>query len=173
MTSKTLAAAIAVILLAGATLSIGGASATPAAPSDLATTSDDGIDTFDGDNDGGGRGDWRDHRGPGGDGQGHGRAMMRGGRGMMGRRMMAMHVAKDPQLSTIRDLRALEGAYRHGGREKDVASIYTDVLKRTSDPVVRDFANHRLARIAMRAGDTKGAIDRLNNSLDDDLKRLK
>ena len=169
MTSKTLAAAIAVILLAGATLSIGGASATPAAPSDLATT-DDGVDTFDGGNDGGGRGDWRDHRGPGGDG--HGRPMMRGGRGM-GRGMMAMRVAKDPQLSTIRDLRALEGAYRHSGREKDVASIYTDVLKRTSDPVVRDFANHRLARIAMRAGDTKGAIDRLNNSLDDDLKRLK
>ena len=165
MTSKTLAAAIAVILLAGATVSIGGASATPAAPSDLATT-DDG---FDG-GDAGGRGDWREHRGPG---QGHGRAMARGGRGMMARRMMAMRIAKDPQLSTIRDLRQLERAYRHTGREKDVGSIYTDVLKRTSDPVVRDFANHRLARIAMRAGDTKGAIDRLNDSLSDDLKRLK
>ena len=165
MKSKTLAAAIAVILLAGATLSIGGASAAPTPATELATP-DDG---FDG-GAAGGRADWRDGRGPG---HRHGRAMARGGRGMMARRLMALRIAKDPQLSAIRDLRQLERAYRHSGREKDVASIYTDVLKRTNDPVVRDFANHRLARIAMRAGDTKGAIERLNQSLDDDLKRLK
>jgi hypothetical protein len=166
MKSKTLAAAIAVLLLAGATASIGGASAAPAAATEFATT-DDG---FDGGDAAGGRADFREGRGPG---HRHGAGMGRAGRGMMARRMMALRIAKDPQLSTIRDLRALERAYRHTGREKDVATIYPDVLKRTSDPVVRDFANHRLARIAMRAGDTKGAIERLNQSLDDDLKRLK
>jgi hypothetical protein len=170
MKSRVLFAAILAVLLGGAGLAIR-ANATPAQPgggNDLAYEAPEGRD-------GGGWDEGRDGAGRHfreGGGMRHGRGMM-GHRGMAGRRMMGLRAAKDPQLAAIRDLRLLEGAYRHSGREKDVASIYADVLKRTSDPVVRDFANHRLARIAMRGGDQKGAIDRLHQSLEDDLKRLK
>lgn len=182
MNSKSLAAAIAVVLLAGATLTLGSASGAQAAAATAAPTADfadndfaSSDDGFDGGDRDGGRADGRDERG-GGHGRGFGMGGDRGrgrGRGMMAHRMMALRAAKDPQLAVLHDVRAIEMAYRHDGREKDIPGLYADVLKRTSDPVVRDFLNHRLAQIAYRNGDKKGALEYLNHSLDDDLKRLK
>lgn len=168
MNSKTLSAAIAAVVL---TAGIGFAVAASAVPSHETQPSvaaaEFGAAAFDAVDEEVGAGPREGRRGFG-PGMGH-----RAHRGPLARRMMALRIAKDPALATIRDLRAIEGVYRRSGRDKDVPGFYNDVLKRTDNALVRDFATHRLARIAMRSGDTKGALEQLQRSLDEDLKRLR
>lgn len=80
--------------------------------------------------------------------------------------------AAGPVQSTIRDLRALERLYLIDGRGKDVEGLYRDVLARTQNPAVRQFAYGRIARNELRPANTGEAIATLRQSLDENLKRL-
>lgn len=77
-----------------------------------------------------------------------------------------------PVQSTIRDLRALERLYLVDGRAKDIEGLYRDVLTRTQNPAVRQFAYGRIARNELRPANTGEAIATLRQSLDENLKRL-
>jgi hypothetical protein len=80
--------------------------------------------------------------------------------------------AAGPVQSTIRDLRALERLYYIDGRGKDVEGLYRDVLAKTQNPAVRQFAYGRIARNELRPASTGEAIATLRQSLDENLKRL-
>ena len=80
--------------------------------------------------------------------------------------------AGGPVQSTIRDLRALDRLYLVDGRAKDIEGLYRDVLTRTQNPAVRQFAYGRIARNELRPANTGEAIATLRQSLDENLKRL-
>lgn len=80
--------------------------------------------------------------------------------------------AGGPVQSTIRDLRALERLYLVDGRAKDIEGLYRDVLARTQNPAVRQFAYNRIARNELRPANRGEAIATLRQSLDENLKRL-
>jgi predicted negative regulator of RcsB-dependent stress response len=94
-------------------------------------------------------------------------------RGPMGRRAAMLRALEDPALATIVNLRALERIYRHEGRADDVEALYRDVLAKTDNATVRNFANLRLARIAMRGKDAKAAQETLQRNLQENLARLR
>lgn len=77
-----------------------------------------------------------------------------------------------PVQSTIRDLRALERLYLLDGRAKDIEGLYRDVLTKTQNPAVRQFAYGRIARNELRPANSGEAIATLRQSLDENLKRL-
>ena len=98
------------------------------------------------------------HAGPG-RGQRHGRP------GFAGRQA-------GPVAATMRDLRALERLYLLDGRGKDIEGLYRDVLARTQNPAIRQFAYGRIARNELKPADAGKAITTLRQSLDENLKRL-
>lgn len=81
-------------------------------------------------------------------------------------------ISADPAFAAIANLRALERVYRQTDRAAQVPALYQDVLKRTDNLTVRNFASFRLARLAGQANDIQGAEARLRAGLEDNLKRL-
>ncbi|MEP7186807.1 MAG: hypothetical protein ABI767_13315 [Rhodanobacter sp.] len=76
--------------------------------------------------------------------------------------------------SVIGDLRELEKLYMTAGRSRDLAAVYNDVLAKSRDPRVRDYAYHHLARLQARPANVDQAIRRsgiatLRKSLDESL----
>ncbi|PWK84752.1 hypothetical protein [Fulvimonas soli] len=101
------------------------------------------------------------HRGGHGDGAGngfrHGFGMMRG------------HGFGGPGSGTIADLRALERLYLVSGRTKELPALYNEVLSRSQDPKVREYAYHHLARAQAQPANVDAAIATLRKSLDENL----
>jgi predicted negative regulator of RcsB-dependent stress response len=79
---------------------------------------------------------------------------------------------RDPAVAVIVNLRAIERLYRQENRSAELPGLYADVLKRTEDPLVRNFANYRLARMELREQDAKGALEALRRNLNENLARL-
>ncbi|TDR48551.1 hypothetical protein DFR29_101171 [Tahibacter aquaticus] len=77
-----------------------------------------------------------------------------------------------PVAMAMRDLRALERLYLLDGRGKDIEGLYRDVLARTQNPAIRQFAYGRIARNELKPADAGKAITTLRQSLDENLKRL-
>ena len=101
---------------------------------------------------------WMHHPGHGGMRPGMRRAM----RGpMMG-----------PRGAAIRDMLALEHLYRAQGHVDAVATLYRDVLARSQDPLLRNFAYARLARAELAPRNTGAAILTLRQALDENLKAV-
>ncbi len=95
-------------------------------------------------------------------------------RGAMARRgALARVIAQDPAMATVINLRALERATRRDGKPDEVLAIYRDVLTRTQDPLVRNFAHYRIARLEMRDDDARAALAALRANLDENLARLR
>lgn len=69
----------------------------------------------------------------------------------------------------IGDLRSLEHLYDQSGRSKDMVAVYNDVLARSQDPRVRNYAYHSLARLQARPTNVDQAIATLRKSLDENL----
>ena len=74
--------------------------------------------------------------------------------------------------AAIADLRGIERLYLVEGRPKDAAAMYQSVLAKTTNPMLRDFAYHRLARVQLLPSNAEAAIGTLQKSLDEDLTRL-
>lgn len=77
-----------------------------------------------------------------------------------------------PRGAAIRDMLALEQLYRAQGHVEAVATLYRDVLARSQDPLLRNFAYARLARAEMTPRDTGAAIQTLRQALDENLKAV-
>lgn len=77
-----------------------------------------------------------------------------------------------PALQTLRNLRELERLYLVGGRAQEIPALYREVLQKTENPAVRQFAYRRIARHELRPADVDKSIATLRQSLDESLKRL-
>lgn len=98
-----------------------------------------------------------------------GEAPARPHRGMHGRRGAWMNT---PVGATLRNLRELERLYLLDGRAQEIPALYRDVLARTQNPAVREFAFRRIARNELKPGDADKAIATLRQSLEENLQRL-
>jgi hypothetical protein len=90
----------------------------------------------------------------------------RGKRGMRGAWL------NSPVGATVRNLRELERLYLIDGRSQEIPALYRDVLARTQNAAVREFAFRRIARNELKPGDADKAIATLRQSLDENLQRL-
>jgi hypothetical protein len=149
MQRKTLIASAASLLLAGSTAFAFAQDAAPQAPSAPAARSAQagapaggpkwGRDGHDGHGGDHGRGEW---------GQ-HGRGKEQGG--------------------VIGDLHSLERLYVLTGRSKELPALYNEVLAKSQNPRVRDYAYRHLARAQMQPTNVDAAISTLRKSLDENL----
>ena len=87
-----------------------------------------------------------------------------------GERLAALR--NNPVFQTVRNLHELERLYLIDGRAQEIPALYRDVLGRTENPVVRQFAYQRIARNELKPGDVDKSIATLRQSLDESLKRL-
>lgn len=143
MQRKTLLASAASLLLAGSAafaFAQDAAPKAPAAPAQSAQTPDhQGMK-------------WnRSERGEHGGWGHHGRGGMRTDAGVIG------------------DLRALERLYVTSGRAKELPALYNDVLAKSQNPMVRDYAYRHLARAQMQPQNVDAAIATMRKSLDESL----
>jgi len=77
-----------------------------------------------------------------------------------------------PVGAVIGDLRQLSRLYMMQGKPEQLEGLYKDVLAKTRNPMVRNFAYAALARLQARPRDTSAAIATLKKSLDENLQRL-
>ena len=87
-----------------------------------------------------------------------------------GERLAALRAS--PVFQTVRNLHELERLYLIDGRAQEIPALYRDVLARTENPAVRQFAYQRIARYDLKPGDVDKSIATLRQSLDESLKRL-
>lgn len=87
-----------------------------------------------------------------------------------GERLAALK--SNPVFQTMRNLRQLERLYLIDGRAQDIPALYREVLAKTENPAVRQFAYRRIARNELKPGDVGQAITTLRRSLDENLQRL-
>lgn len=69
----------------------------------------------------------------------------------------------------IDDLRGLDRLYMMAGRSRDMAAVYNEVLAKSQDPRVRDYAYRQLARLQARPTNVDQAIATLRKGLDENL----
>lgn len=147
MQRKTLLASAASLLLAGSAAFAFAQDASPKAPAAPAAPSSQARDhqgmkwnRGDRDHDRGEHGGWGHH----------GRGGMR-------------------NAGVIGDLRALERLYVMNGRAKELPALYNEVLAKSQNPMVRDYAYRHLARAQMQPQNVDAAIATLRKSLDESL----
>lgn len=87
-----------------------------------------------------------------------------------GERLVALK--NSPAFQTMRNLRQLERLYLIDGRAQDIPALYREVLAKTQNPAVRQFAYNRIARNELKPGDVDQAIATLRQGLDESLQRL-
>ncbi|KAF1004282.1 MAG: hypothetical protein GAK28_04143 [Luteibacter sp.] len=145
MERKTLIASAASLLLAGSAAFAFAQDAAPQAPAAPAARSAQPAP---------GQGQKWGH-GPTGE-QGH------GGWGHHGRGGMA-------RSGVIGDIRGLERLYIQSGRQKELPALYNDVLAKSQNPRVRDYAYRHLARAQMQPQNVDAAIATMRKSLDESL----
>jgi hypothetical protein len=74
--------------------------------------------------------------------------------------------------AAIHDLREIRHLYLETGRANQLPALYQDVISKTQDPFVRNYAYQQLARAELRPADPDKAIATLRTSLDENLTRL-
>ena len=70
-----------------------------------------------------------------------------GGFGQRRNAQRALRIASEPALAAMMQMRMIERIYLRQGQPDGAERMYRDVLKRTEDTRVRNFANMRLARV--------------------------
>lgn len=74
--------------------------------------------------------------------------------------------------AAIHDLREIKHLYLETGRANQLPALYQDVLSKTQDPFVRNYAYQELARAELRPADPDKAIATLRTSLNENLAKL-
>ncbi|WP_028219347.1 hypothetical protein [Paraburkholderia oxyphila] len=74
--------------------------------------------------------------------------------------------------AAIHDLREIKHLYLETGRANELPALYQDVLSKTQDPFVRNYAYQELARAELRPADPDKAIATLRTSLNENLTKL-
>lgn len=78
---------------------------------------------------------------------------------------------RDAHGGVVSYLRGLERLYMMSGRSKDMAAVYNDVLAKSQDPRIRDYAYQHLARLQARPSNVDQAIATMRKGLDESLAR--
>ena len=84
-------------------------------------------------------------------------------------RGMWQHGGRDEHGGVASYLRGLERLYMMSGRSKDMAAVYNDVLAKSQDPRIRDYAYQHLARLQARPSNVDQAIATMRKGLDESL----
>ncbi|HRG16964.1 MAG TPA: hypothetical protein PLB00_13275 [Pseudomonadota bacterium] len=92
--------------------------------------------------------------------------------GSMAKARFARAVRNHPELAVAVDLRRLEMLYRKQGDEAAIVVMYQDLLKRTEQPKLREFAERRL-RHADRVAHPDQTIAELRARIDAKLAELR
>jgi hypothetical protein len=66
----------------------------------------------------------------------------------------------------------IEQLYRQEGKPREVIGLYQELLNKTQDPMVRNFAYNALAKAQSAPADPDKAIATLHQSLEENLQRL-
>ena len=148
MQRKTLIASAAFLLLTGSTAFAFAQDAAPQSPSAPAARSAQA---------GGQKWGHDGHDGHGGWGGEHGRGEW------------AKHGRGKQQGGVIGDLHSLERLYVLTGRSKELPALYNEVLAKSQNPRVRDYAYRHLARVQMQPANVDASIATLRKSLDENL----
>lgn len=148
MQRKTLIASAAFLLLTGSTAFAFAQDAAPQSPSAPAARSAQA---------GGQKWGHDGHDGHGGWGGEHGRGEW------------AKHGRGKQQGGVIGDLHSLERLYVLTGRSKELPALYNEVLAKSQNPRVRDYAYRHLARVQMQPTNVDASIATLRKSLDENL----
>ena len=82
---------------------------------------------------------------------------------------MGRHGFDGPGAEVIADLRGLERLYVQAGRARELPALYNDVLAKSQDPRVRNYAYHQLARAQAQPANVDAAIATLRKSLAENL----
>lgn len=82
---------------------------------------------------------------------------------------MGRHGFDGPGGEVIADLRGLERLYIQAGRAKELPALYNEVLAKSQDPRVRNYAYQHLARAQAQPTNVDAAIATLRKSLDENL----
>ena len=152
MQRKTLLASAASILLAGSAAFAYAQDAAPPAPTAPAAANAQPAPAKGGPK-------WG-HGGPGGE---------HGPRGDRDRGDWGHHGRGREEGGVIGDLRSLERIYVMTGRSKELPALYNEVLAKSQNPRVRDYAYSHLARAQMQPSNPDAAIATLRKSLDESL----
>ncbi|HVI54989.1 MAG TPA: hypothetical protein VM621_08055 [Luteibacter sp.] len=107
--------------------------------------------------------------GPAGQGPKWGRDGHDGRGGEHGRGEWGGHGHGREQGGVIGDLHSLERLYVMTGRSKELPALYNEVLAKSQNPRVRDYAYRHLARVQMQPTNVDAAISTLRKSLDENL----
>ena len=94
------------------------------------------------------------------------------GHGMMERRHAPFARGMPARFAAMRDLRALQHLYLMQGRRGDAEALYRQVLAHTADPILRNFAYARLARLQALPTNPDAAIATLRAALAENLKNI-
>lgn len=146
MQRKTLIASAASLLIAGSTAFAFAQDATPAAPAARAGQPAPPAPGA----------KWGQH-GPGRGGDEHGGWAHRG------------HGGGREDGGVIGDIRGLERLYIMNGRQKELPALYNEVLAKSQNPRVRDYAYRHLARAQLQPQNVDAAISTMRKSLDESL----
>lgn len=99
--------------------------------------------------------------------------------GVRGERLQARMQARmaalgDPTRVAMAQMRWIERIYLKQNQPDAAQAMYRDVLKRTNDPTLRNFANARLARVAAwQPRDLGAALAELKRGLDESLAQVR
>jgi hypothetical protein len=74
--------------------------------------------------------------------------------------------------AAIHDLREIKRLYLEAGHANQLPALYQDVLSKTQNPFVRNYAYQQLARTELRPADPEKAIATLRTSLNENLTQL-
>lgn len=87
------------------------------------------------------------------------------------RAALALRVAADPTLAAIAQLRAMERIHRREQQPAAIDAMYQDILARSNNLTLRNFASFRLAKLAMREQDAAAALKELRRGLEENLQK--
>lgn len=96
-----------------------------------------------------------------------------GGFGQRRNAQRALRIASEPALAAMMQMRMIERIYLRQGQPDGAERMYRDVLKRTEDTRVRNFANMRLARVvAWEPRKLDASLVELKRGLDENLAKV-
>jgi len=75
--------------------------------------------------------------------------------------------------AALLQMHAIEDIYKDQGKPKEAVAVYKKVLKKSSNATIRNIAYSRMADVLKEAGDMDGAIDVLNDALEETLDKTR
>ncbi len=75
--------------------------------------------------------------------------------------------------AALLQMHAIEDIYKDQGKPKEAVAVYRKVLKKSSNSTIRNIAYSRMADVLKESGDLDGAINVLNDALEETLDKTR